>query len=323
MMKIAVFAALTLFSVFGFAEDDDDDFLENEPAETVRRAVPNGDAATKESSEAESVRKCYKCLGKGATTVSMRENCSRCDGTGYIEVEVELKDTVNGRYYWDSNYRTTRKVVSKKPCPQCGRRGKLPVKKDMPCKKCQGSGYLTKSGKPARLPGVEMAEKAPQVVEKQPPRESNAEEPPKPSQMSLADRIRANSQVSVGPMEIESKTGRGWAEFDFRSNGGRFTIRGKGTEFSTLWLPGNPRMVRVNRSGVEAVGYKPNVRYMPQDQNELETFDWSRPMVEVSVGTVVAFMNKAGRFVVVRVCDIKDRKFGAEVDRLHIEFTIY
>ena len=87
-------------------------------------------------------RKCFKCGGKGTVTVTVREDCDRCDGTGIVITEVELKDTEHTFDGWwgPRTKRTTRKAQNKQPCPRCGRCGKISVKKDVECPMCKGKG---------------------------------------------------------------------------------------------------------------------------------------------------------------------------------------
>ena len=87
-------------------------------------------------------RKCFKCSGKGTVTVTVREDCDRCDGTGIVVTEVELKDTEHTFDGWwgPRTKKTTRKAQNKQPCPRCGRRGKISVKKEVECSMCKGKG---------------------------------------------------------------------------------------------------------------------------------------------------------------------------------------
>ena len=87
-------------------------------------------------------RKCFKCGGKGTVTVTVREDCDRCDGTGIVITEVELKDTEHTFDGWwgPRTKKTTRKAQNKQPCPRCGRRGKISVKKEVECPMCKGKG---------------------------------------------------------------------------------------------------------------------------------------------------------------------------------------
>lgn len=89
-------------------------------------------------------RKCFKCSGKGTVTVTVREDCDRCDGTGIVVTEVELKDTEHTFDGWwgPRTKKTTRKAQNKQPCPRCGRRGKISVKKEVECPMCKGRGEL-------------------------------------------------------------------------------------------------------------------------------------------------------------------------------------
>lgn len=89
-------------------------------------------------------RKCFKCTGKGTVTVTVREDCDRCDGTGIVVTEVELKDTEHTFDGWwgPRTKKTTRKAQNKQPCPRCGRRGKVSVKKEVECPMCKGRGDL-------------------------------------------------------------------------------------------------------------------------------------------------------------------------------------
>lgn len=84
-------------------------------------------------------RKCFKCGGKGTVTVTAREDCDRCDGTGIAITEVELKDTEHTFDGWwgPRTKKTTRKAQNKQPCPRCGRRGKVSVKKEVECPMCK------------------------------------------------------------------------------------------------------------------------------------------------------------------------------------------
>ena len=89
-------------------------------------------------------RKCFKCSGTGTVAVTAREDCDRCDGTGIVVTEVELKDTEHTFDGWwgPRIKKTTRKAQNKQPCPRCGRRGKISVKKEVKCPMCKGRGEL-------------------------------------------------------------------------------------------------------------------------------------------------------------------------------------
>ena len=290
---------------------DDDEFVDKTSGRSsmteVKKAVTG--SSSKTLAKVEKLRKCYKCFGKGTQVVSVREACERCEGTGYIEVEIELKDTVNAQYAWHSNYRTTRKVTTKKPCPQCNRRGKIPVKKEVDCPKCKGSGYLTKSGQPATLRGGQE--------------DANAEEEESPTERgsapvkSLAERLRAN-KTSVGAFEIDVPKGSGWGEVNYKANGGKFTIKGKNTEFVTLWMPVGDNAVRARKDLVEMVGCKSGQKWIPETNEELESFDWTHPSVIAHEGEIIAFMNRSGKFVAMKIV-----KINSAENLLHIEFNIY
>ena len=315
MMKVMVML-MSFVATVAFA--DDDEFLvkpeaASEPAKETAKP-PKQSAKTVQPKE--KLRKCYKCFGKGKQTVNVREACTRCEGTGNIEVEVELKDTVNGRWWYESNYRTTRKVQTKKPCPQCNHRGMLPVKKEVDCAKCNGSGYLTKDGRPAK---PQVAEAPAEELED----ELVQDEKPEEKSMSLADRIRSRSQTQVNGSEITVATDRGWAEFNFKANDGKFTIKGYDTQFVTTWAGYRANAVRAYKDNVEMVGYRAGQRQLPATKDELESFDWSYRSVIAHVGEAIAFMNKDGRFLAVQVLKVSNRDKGDDADMLHIEFRIY
>ena len=320
MKIIMVMPAVALMSVMAFAEDDE--FLVKPAAVNVSNVESVRSKKevqqTKAAQPKEKFRKCYKCFGKGKQTVNVREACERCEGTGNIEVEVELKDTVNGRYWYESSYRTTRKVQTKKPCPQCKRRGMIPVKKEVDCPKCKGTGMLTKDGKPAPVDSVNDDK-----ITTDADVEEEEQTSPKGNTMSLADRIRAGNQVKLGANEITVATDRGWAEFDFKANGGKFTVRNKEAEFITRWSSCGPDAVYAYKDYVEMVGCKAGQRQMPYAKDDFETFDWSHRSVIAHAGDVIVFMNHGGRFLAVKVMKVRDRERGADADLLHIEFRIY
>ena len=91
-------------------------------------------------------RKCFKCGGRGTVAVTAREDCDRCDGTGIVITEVELKDTEHTFDGWwgPRTKKTTRKAQNKQPCPRCGRCGKVSVKKEVECPVCKGKGENSK-----------------------------------------------------------------------------------------------------------------------------------------------------------------------------------
>ena len=319
-MKIMMMLSVVVLALaMVFAEDDE--FLVKPAAVNVPTAESMQTKKAQQAKTAqpkEKLRKCFKCLGKGKQTVNVREACERCEGTGYIEVEVELKDTVNARHYYQSSYRTTRKVQTKKPCPQCKHRGMIPVKKEVDCPKCKGTGMLTKDGKPASTDSPDD-----EKIASEEETEEEAQTRSKEKTMSLADRIRAGNQVRLGASEITVATDRGWAEFDFKSNGGKFTVRNKETEFVTRWSSCDADAVYAYKDNVEMVGYKAGQRQIPYSKDDFETFDWSHRSVIAHVGDVIVFMNHDGRFLAAKVMRVSSRERGADADSLHIEFRIY
>lgn len=315
-MKI-LFPMMALAAIVALA--DDDEFLIKSTtsveatAETTR---PKSTQRTKPERPKEKLRKCYRCFGKGKQTVSVREACERCEGTGYVDAEVELKDTVNGRYWWESNRRTTRKVQRKKTCPQCNRRGMLPVKKEIDCPKCNGTGLLTKDDKPPTVVTKNVDDAAS-------PNEGCEGEAQTEKVVSVADRIRAGGQAKLGSFEISVARDLGWVEFDFKANDGKFIVRNKETEFVTKWSGRGADAVYAYKDNVELVGYKAGQRQFPADKEEFESFDWSHRSIATHVGDVVVFMNKDGRFLAVKVLKVNDREYGADSNLLHFEFRIY
>lgn len=129
--------------------------------------------------------------------------------------------------------------------------------------------------------------------------------------------MRAN-KTSVGAFEIDVPKGSGWAEFNYKANGGKFTIKGKNTEFVTLWMPVGDNAVRARKDLVEMVGCKSGQKWIPETSEELESFDWTHPSVIAGEGEIIAFMDRSGKFIAVKIV-----KINSAENLLHIEFNIY
>ena len=107
------------------------------------------------------LRKCHKCLGKGAVTETVNEKCEDCEGRGYIMKEVIIKDTkFSTDGYWNYKDVGSRVTKSRQNCERCKHRGKITVKREKTCPACKGSGYFTKDGKLYKKPKGSIAEDA-------------------------------------------------------------------------------------------------------------------------------------------------------------------
>ena len=119
----------------------EDEFTERPVKMPVPTAV-DGKARVVKTQTARKKRRCVRCGGKGKTISVTRQLCDRCGGSGVLTTEIELKDTVNGDYWRQSSYKTTRKAFNRQSCPHCNRSGRVTVKKELECSLCKGTGEL-------------------------------------------------------------------------------------------------------------------------------------------------------------------------------------
>ena len=117
----------------------EDEFTERPVQAPV--SISNKDVSVKKN-PVKKKRRCIRCGGKGKTISVTRQTCDRCGGSGILTTEVELKDTVNGHYWWESNHKTTRKTLNRQSCPHCNRSGRVTVKKETDCSLCKGTGEM-------------------------------------------------------------------------------------------------------------------------------------------------------------------------------------
>ena len=140
---------------------------------------------------------------------------------------------------------------------------------------------------------------------------------------TVADRIRAKNAAELAAYTVEWKEGTGAARFDFKGNGGKFTILANGAKFETQWSACSTNSVYAYRDGVELLGWNPGQADFPASASEFEAWDWKRRATEVEIGRVVAFMEKGGKILAVRVVKVSDRSRGSSVDELQIEYRAY
>ena len=129
----------------GLAESHEPGLYEDEFTERPLqspKAVVDGDKPKAERKPAKKTRRCIRCGGKGKIISASRQTCEQCGGSGILTKEVELKDSVNGRPWWQGNYKTTRKSRNSQPCPYCNRSGRAMVKKEVECSLCKGTGEM-------------------------------------------------------------------------------------------------------------------------------------------------------------------------------------
>lgn len=140
---------------------------------------------------------------------------------------------------------------------------------------------------------------------------------------TVANRIRSKNSAELAAYTVTCTNGTGAARFDFKGNGGKFTILANGTKFETQWSACSTNSVYAYRDGVELLGWNPGQADFPASASEFEAWDWKRRATEVEIGRVVAFMEKGGRICAVRVVKVSDRSRGSSVDELQIEYRAY
>ena len=138
VIAIVSFVGIVVAQEPGLYEDE---FTER-PSHATALITSKDDTGAEKKPERKKKRRCVRCAGKGKTISVTRQDCDRCGGSGIMTSEIELKDTINGRYWWQGNYRTTRKTVNKQPCPHCNRSGRITVKKETECSLCGGTGSM-------------------------------------------------------------------------------------------------------------------------------------------------------------------------------------
>lgn len=142
---------------------------------------------------------------------------------------------------------------------------------------------------------------------------------------SVAARIRNRVKKSLeNDFRSESDAfGRGTASFDFLANGGKFTIEGLGASFLTEWSAVGADSVHAYKDGVELLGVGDSVNDFPESAEAFERFDFTRRSSVCRKGDVVVFMNKDGRFLAVKILDVKDNSRGAGENRLELAYKVY
>lgn len=142
---------------------------------------------------------------------------------------------------------------------------------------------------------------------------------------SLASRIRAQVRraLSEGFVSIADAGGRGRVRFDFRANGGRFDIKADDTSFETRWSEAGEASVTAYRDGVEFLGIKDGVAEFPETVDDFESFDFTRQDSVCKIGDIVAFMNREGRFLAVKILDVQSVSRGDSKNRLDIDYRVY
>ena len=140
---------------------------------------------------------------------------------------------------------------------------------------------------------------------------------------TVANRIRSKNSAELAAYTVTCTNGTGAARFDFKGNGGKFTILANGTKFETQWSACSTNSVYAYRDGVELLGWNPGQADFPASASEFEAWDWKRRATEVEIGRVVAFMEKGGKILAVRVVKVSDRSRGSSVDELQIEYRAY
>lgn len=143
-INVVAFIGLIL-SWAGTVEAQEPGLYEDEFTERPSQAsttIAEAEKPNAEKKPAKKKRRCIRCGGKGKTITATRQTCERCGGSGIFTSEVELKDSVNGRPWWQASYKTTRKSLNSQPCPHCNRSGRVMVKKEAECSLCKGTGEM-------------------------------------------------------------------------------------------------------------------------------------------------------------------------------------
>ena len=140
---------------------------------------------------------------------------------------------------------------------------------------------------------------------------------------NVARQVRANTNAVLSDYVSVATNGAGTAQFDFKGNDGRFTIRADKSTFETKWSSCDAETVYAYKDYVDLVGWKEGQADFPKNASDFVGWDWTRRTVDAKKGSVVAFMEKGGRICAVRIVNVRDRDRGAAVDELRIEYRIY
>lgn len=95
-IAIAVFGGIVVAQEPGLYEDE---FTER-PTHAAALITGKNDTSAEKKPARKKKRRCVRCAGKGKTISVMRQDCDRCGGSGIMTSTIELKDTINGRYWW-------------------------------------------------------------------------------------------------------------------------------------------------------------------------------------------------------------------------------
>ena len=136
-------------------------------------------------------------------------------------------------------------------------------------------------------------------------------------------RNRVRQTLSRDFRSVADVNGRGRAKFDFLANGGLFTVEAGGDSFVTSWSEAGANSVYAYKDRVELLGVKPGVREFPDSVDAFEEFDFTRRASQCAIGDIAVFMNRAGRFLAVKIVDVQVVSRGADRNRLEFEYRVY
>lgn len=145
------------------------------------------------------------------------------------------------------------------------------------------------------------------------------------AQMLVASRIRSRVKTALTQdfKSVADVNGRGLVEFDFLANGGLFTVEANGTTFVTSWSEAGSDSVHAYKDKVELLGIKSGIAEFPSSVEEMEQFDFTRRSSVCSIGDIVVFMNRDGRFLAVKILGVQVKSRGAMRNILSFSYRVY
>lgn len=104
---------------------------------------------------------------------------------------------------------------------------------------------------------------------------------------------------------FSSKSMRGVVSFDYKLNDGRYLIGNGDYSFMTQWSECGTNSVYCYRDQVKRIGYNPDILDFPELVEIPSQFDFSSRCKALKVGNIVVLENKLGKFVALKVLEVK------------------